>query len=67
VRSVMLHDFMLVYNLPFTVYCLQPWPDHAIKKEIDRLLVKCNNHEVGCGWKGLFKDLVVSCFTYYII
>ena len=44
----------------------KPWPDHAIKKEIDRLLVKCHNHEMGCGWKGLFKDLIVSYFTYCI-
>ncbi|XP_065885202.1 TNF receptor-associated factor 2-like [Dysidea avara] len=35
-----------------------PWPDNAIKKEIDRLLVKCDNHEMGCEWKGLFKDLI---------
>ncbi|XP_065899573.1 TNF receptor-associated factor 2-like isoform X2 [Dysidea avara] len=35
-----------------------PWPDHAIKREINKLLVKCHNHEMGCEWKGLFKDLI---------
>ena len=52
-------------NLLLTMYCLQTWPDHAIKREINRLLVKCHNHEMGCEWKGLFKDLIVSCFIYY--
>ena len=44
--------------------CLQTWPDHAIKREINRLLVKCHNHEMGCEWKGLFKDLIVSFFHF---
>ena len=52
-------------NLLLTMYCLKPWPDHAIKREINRLLVKCHYHEMGCEWKGLFKDLIVSCFIYY--
>ncbi|XP_065899609.1 TNF receptor-associated factor 2-like isoform X1 [Dysidea avara] len=36
----------------------KPWPDHAIQKEINNLKVSCHNHQMGCGWKGLFKDLM---------
>ncbi|XP_065899595.1 TNF receptor-associated factor 2-like isoform X2 [Dysidea avara] len=39
------------------------WPDHAIKREINRLLVKCHNYEMGCEWKGLFKDLIDQHLT----
>ena len=33
---------------------------HHASKKVDNLLVKCQNHENGCEWKGLFKDFIVS-------
>lgn len=32
------------------------FPDSAVKKEIATLKVVCENTEMGCNWKGLFKD-----------
>ena len=34
--------------------------DKAVKKEIDKLLVKCPHHIAGCEWTGQFKDCLVS-------
>ena len=38
---------------------LQIRSDVAVRKEIDNLRVKCENYNVGCDWKGLFKQLMV--------
>jgi len=42
-----------------SIKLLQIWPDFAVKKEITNLRVKCENYNVGCDWKGLFKQLMV--------
>ena len=36
--------------------CFQYHPDVAVRKEIDRLMVKCANHELGCSWEGTVKE-----------
>ena len=41
---------------------LQIQSDVAVKKEIASLRVKC---EVGCDWKGLFKQLMV-CYDWIL-
>ena len=35
------------------------WPDGAVKKEIEKLIVLCENSDKGCEWKGLFKVFLV--------
>ena len=45
------------------VCVVQIWPDNAVRREIGNLKVKCENCKVGCGWKGLFKELKVCPIT----
>ena len=35
---------------------LQIHPDIAVRREIDRLPVLCENYENGCGWTGKLKE-----------
>ena len=34
----------------------QTHPDIAVRREIDKLPVYCENHENGCQWTGTLKD-----------
>jgi len=57
-----------VYSIQ--IYCViwiwsQAWPDHAVKREIANIAVRCNNHEAGCVWTGVFKDLTVCTVFFY--
>ena len=44
---------------------LQPISILQVKEQIDNLKVKCENFDVGCGWKGLFKQLMVCVLPSY--
>ena len=39
---------------------IQTWPDCAVRKEIEKLQVTCENAEYGCDWQGLFRRFLVS-------
>lgn len=36
---------------------VQFFPDRFVRKEIAKFLVRCVNHEKGCGWRGLVSKL----------
>lgn len=42
-------DFELEPNEPFH-------PDKAVRKEVEKIPVKCSNHRVGCEWRGSLVD-----------
>lgn len=48
-----------LHNDIIVIYCavmVQYHPDVAVRKEVDKLVVKCALHEKGCPWKGSLKD-----------
>ena len=44
---------------------VQIWPEFAVKREIAKLKVKCENYIIGCDWNGLFKQLMVCVLPSY--
>ena len=46
--KLMNFNYMFIYP--------QTHPDIAVRREIDKLPVYCENHENGCQWTGSLKD-----------
>ena len=46
---------IVVYTV-CTDHPLQYHPDVAVRKEVDKLVIKCALHEKGCTWTGSLKD-----------
>ena len=44
------------YNDLLNFYNVQIHPDIAVRREVERLPVKCANHKSGCPWTGKLKD-----------
>ena len=42
-------------------------PDVAVRKEVDKLVVKCALHEQGCPWQGSLKDHEVVIYYLFLI
>ena len=53
------------YNDLSYLYNVQIHPDIAVRREVERLPVKCANHKSGCPWTGKLKDHEVmrQCFS----
>ena len=65
-ENLCIRNVLIILSTCMLCGCPQIFPDHAVKREIAYLKVKCENSETGCVWTGLIKDLMVQ-YVYYFI
>ena len=53
-----MNQYVILYPVNIMIYHInvQIHPDIAVRREVERLPVKCANHKSGCPWTGKLKD-----------